>query len=260
MSHRHHYIYTYSPSYSSNSSYCQNNNQEIIGKDYINQLPNELLYSVWERLDNLVDLFVFGQVCRRWRELTGDDRLWSRIYVLVFGKKAQRKLEQLIMTGIIDKTSWREEFCKSMQKNVLRCQITLTIRYNTIPGQMVALSGNADALGGWDVKKGRKMEYIPDARGEDEPNWKITLSIPIGMHMQFIRLEYKYVIVDDNMNAIRWETISRRKEIYRGESVYYFRNYWNRMGYEYTSGFRHHYWEQKNWTVDLARKALIGAS
>jgi len=115
-----HVLVVYSPtSYSTPSSSTLFENSygcENGGKDYINTLPNELLYSVWERLDNLVDLFVFGQVCRRWRILTGDDRLWSRIFLLIFGRKAQRKLEQLLITGILAQTSWREEFCKSMQK------------------------------------------------------------------------------------------------------------------------------------------------
>ena len=44
------------------------------------------------------------------------------------------------------------------------------------------------------------------------------------------------------MVSLRWENTSRRKEIFRGESVYYFRNYWNRVGLEFSSGFRHQYW------------------
>lgn len=63
----------------------------------------------------------------------------------------------------------------------------------------------------------------------------------------------QYVLVDDDMRPLRWENTSRRKEIFRGESVYYFRNYWNRVGFEFSSGFRHHYWENRTWSIDICR-------
>ena len=77
-----------------------------------------------------------------------------------------------------------------MQQTVLRCQITFAIRYNTIPGQIVAVLGNVDTLGAWDVKKSRKMDYV-NALSDNEPNWKLTLSLPIGLSRQSVKLEYK---------------------------------------------------------------------
>jgi hypothetical protein len=53
------------------------------------------------------------------------------------------------------------------------------------------------------------------------------------------------------MSALLSEGTSRRKEIFRGESVYYFRNYWNRMGFEFCSGYRHQYWENQRWSIDI---------
>lgn len=77
-----------------------------------------------------------------------------------------------------------------MQQTVLRCQITFAIRYNTVPGQILAVMGNVEALGGWDVRRAHRMEYV-HTPNENEPNWKLTLSIPIGLLRQSIRLEYK---------------------------------------------------------------------
>jgi hypothetical protein len=121
---------------------------------------------------------------------------------------------------------------------------------------MVAIIGNAEALGAWDLKRARRMEYA-HTHSEDEPNWKLTISIPIGLTRRSVRLEYKYVLIDDNTSPLRWEGTSRCKEIFRGESVYYMRNYWNCVGYEFASGYRHQQWERAaaSWRVDL-RKLL----
>jgi hypothetical protein len=248
-------LMAYPTSTPSPSSRWQESDWILEEKDFVNSLPDEVLLKVWLHLDNLIELFVFGQVCRRWRNLTSDDRIWARIFALAFGKKALKKAEAASGTrGIFP--GWRPEFFKRLQRTVLRCQITFAIRYNTVPGQMVAIIGNAEALGAWDLKRARRMEYA-QTPSEDEPNWKLTISIPIGLTRRSVRLEYKYVLVDDNTNPLRWEGTSRRKEIFRGESVYYMRNYWNRVGFEFASGYRHQQWERAaaNWRVDL-RKLL----
>lgn len=77
-----------------------------------------------------------------------------------------------------------------MQQTVLRCQITFAIRYNTVPGQIMAVVGNVEALGAWDPKKARRMEYV-HTLSENEPNWKLTLSLPVGLSRHSLRLEYK---------------------------------------------------------------------
>jgi len=222
-------------------------------QDLISGLPPEILLYIWIHLNNLFDLFLFGQVCKRWRLLTGDDRLWERIFAQAFGLKAQRKQEQFrSSSGDLKRLTWREEFFLRMQQTVLRCQITFAIRYNTVPGQIMAVLGNVEALGAWDPKMARRMDYV-HTLSENEPNWKLTVSLPVGLARQSLRLEYKYVLVDDETRPLRWESTSRRREIFRGESVYYFRNYWNRMGFEFSSGFRHHYWENRVWSIDICR-------
>ena len=138
-------------------------------RELISSLPPEILLYIWVHLDNLFDLFLFGQVCRRWRLLTTDDRLWERIFAQAFGLKAQRK-QEIVRTSSenLARITWREEFfqryraCFSeashplrMQQTVLRCQITFAMRYNTVPGQIMALVGNVEALGAWDPKKAR---------------------------------------------------------------------------------------------------------
>jgi hypothetical protein len=72
---------------------CQESGKILEEKDFINTLPDELLLKVWLHLDSLIELFVFGQVCRRWRNLTSDGRIWARIFALAFGKKALKKVE-----------------------------------------------------------------------------------------------------------------------------------------------------------------------
>lgn len=77
-----------------------------------------------------------------------------------------------------------------------------------------------------------------------------------------LMLVLQYVLVNDEMTALRAEGTSRRKEIFRGESVYYFRNYWNRCGFEFCSGYRHQYWEAHRWSIDLStcRKVVVNSS
>jgi len=177
-------------------------------------------------------------------------------------KKHEEQLMLHVTAQYFQTCSWREEFCRRMQKSVLRCQITFTIRYNTYPGQIMCVIGNVEPLGVWDLKKAKQMEYVGTSTSrEDEPNWKLIVSVPVGLHRQFIKMEYKFVVVDDNLNAHRWETMTRRKDIFRGESVYYFRNYWNCEGYEYASGYRHQYWSRTNqqWKVNLCRAVASNA-
>src|SRR5690242_11653441 len=102
-----------------------------------------------------------------------------------------------LLTNILSTSSSSSSFffcladtTSRMQQTVLRCQITFAIRYNTIPGQIIAVMGNVEALGGWDVRKAHRMEYVCTPN-ETEPNWKLTLSIPVGLLRHSLRLEYK---------------------------------------------------------------------
>ena len=83
---------------------------QFAAPDLVSALPNELLLYIWIHLDNLYDLFLFGQVCKRWRTLTSDDQMWQRIFSQSFGAKAFKKLEQLQIQTNVPLCDWREHF------------------------------------------------------------------------------------------------------------------------------------------------------
>lgn len=73
-------------------------------------------------------------------------------------------------------------------------KVSLSIHYNTIPGQQLYLSGASKSLGKWDLSKAVKMDYGFGGQ------WSVTMDITEKTD----RLEYKYVMMDDFGHAV-WE-------------------------------------------------------
>ncbi len=73
-------------------------------------------------------------------------------------------------------------------------KITLTIHYQTIPGQQIYISGSSKLFGLWDVSQAQKMTYQGDGF------WKIS----VKTSQKTGRIEYKYLMKADSGYEV-WE-------------------------------------------------------
>ena len=73
-------------------------------------------------------------------------------------------------------------------------KITLTIHYQTIPGQQIYISGSSKLFGLWDVSLAQKMTYQGDGF------WKIS----VKTSQKTGRIEYKYLMKADSGYEV-WE-------------------------------------------------------
>ncbi|KAL2630387.1 hypothetical protein R1flu_015073 [Riccia fluitans] len=76
------------------------------------------------------------------------------------------------------------------------------IPYYTQWGQSLAISGSGAALGNWNVAQSQRM--TPQHEG-DSLVWEVMIAVPDNFETQ-----YKYCLVDDKLNLIKWEAGSRR--------------------------------------------------
>lgn len=83
-------------------------------------------------------------------------------------------------------------------------RITLRFRmsFYTKWGENLLICGSDSLFGSGDVKKG--MWMTPHHEGEDLV-WYAVVSVPDGFKM-----DYKYYIVDEQRNALKWEALESR--------------------------------------------------
>lgn len=83
--------------------------------------------------------------------------------------------------------------------------VTLVFRlpYYTQWGQSLLIAGSEPPLGSWNVKQGLSLSPVHQ---DNELIWCGKVSVSAGFNC-----EYKYYVVDDNKNVLRWETGEKRK-------------------------------------------------
>ena len=81
-------------------------------------------------------------------------------------------------------------------------KLRFRIPYYTDWGQSLVVCGSAPTLGSWNVKKGLLLSPIHQG---DELLWTGTIAVPF----QF-SCEYRYYVVDDAKNVLRWEVGNSR--------------------------------------------------
>ncbi len=78
--------------------------------------------------------------------------------------------------------------------------INFSIHYNTMPGRSVFVSGTSKELGEWNTLKALKMKY------EGSSIWSAKLDVPATPS----KIEYKYVICNEDGTAPGWEACKNR--------------------------------------------------
>jgi len=75
--------------------------------------------------------------------------------------------------------------------------------YYTQWGQSLLIAGSEPALGSWNVKQGLSLSPVHQ---DNELIWCGKVSVAAAF-----TCEYKYYVVDDNKNVLRWEAGENRK-------------------------------------------------
>eukprot|EP00899_Mesostigma_viride_P026609 jgi/Mesvir1/7132/Mv09233-RA.3 len=85
-----------------------------------------------------------------------------------------------------------------LQRLAPKCvTVHFRVKYMTVWGENLMISGPGHLFGSWNVKQGVWM--TPLHRGDDL-YWQATLSFPLGTN-----LEYQYVVVDERLKVLKWE-------------------------------------------------------
>lgn len=90
----------------------------------------------------------------------------------------------------------------STTKSMKSVKIKFRIPYFTEWGQSLVVCGSEPMLGSWNVKKG--LSLSPGHQG-DELIWTGTITVPCHFSC-----DYRYYVVDDAKNVLRWETGNKR--------------------------------------------------
>eukprot|EP01103_Thecamoeba_quadrilineata_P014554 TRINITY_DN4367_c0_g1_i1.p1 TRINITY_DN4367_c0_g1~~TRINITY_DN4367_c0_g1_i1.p1 ORF type:complete len:1085 (+),score=376.77 TRINITY_DN4367_c0_g1_i1:53-3307(+) len=98
--------------------------------------------------------------------------------------------------------------------------VTLQVLCPTISGQTLAVCGSVKQLGEWDQSASKKLTYIKGATIKDF-NWKLGISLPSDLYF-----EYKYLLLDDAGNMLRWEQRSNREVQLMGTKGYRLMDEW----------------------------------
>jgi len=85
-----------------------------------------------------------------------------------------------------------------MQPNKIR--VFLGVNYHTVLGENVYVVGNIPELGNWNTKLSFPLTY------HQHGNWSRALTLERRDQI----IEYKYIIVKESTNEIRWEEGSNR--------------------------------------------------
>lgn len=101
--------------------------------------------------------------------------------------------------------SWKEmaNLGLSSGKKISTVTVVFRLPYYTQWGQSLLISGSHSLLGSGNVKQGLKLS--PFHQG-DELVWRGKITVAIGF-----QCEYKYYLVDDDRNVLRWEAGNKRK-------------------------------------------------
>ncbi|CAL5085294.1 unnamed protein product [Urochloa decumbens] len=91
----------------------------------------------------------------------------------------------------------------SGKKSLNTVTLLFKLPYYTQWGQSLLISGSEPALGSWNVKQGLSLSPVHQ---DNELFWCGTVSVAAGFTS-----EYKYYVVDDNKNVLRWEAGEKRK-------------------------------------------------
>ncbi|OEL17021.1 4-alpha-glucanotransferase DPE2 [Dichanthelium oligosanthes] len=91
----------------------------------------------------------------------------------------------------------------SGKKSLNTVTLLFKLPYYTQWGQSLLLAGSEPALGSWNVKQGLSLTPVHQ---DNELIWCGSVSVAAGCSC-----EYKYYVVDDNKNVLRWEAGEKRK-------------------------------------------------
>jgi 4-alpha-glucanotransferase len=91
----------------------------------------------------------------------------------------------------------------SGKKSLNTATLLFKLPYYTQWGQSLLIAGSEPALGSWNVKQGLSLTPVHQ---DNELFWCGRLCVAAGFTS-----EYKYYLVDDNKNVLRWEAGEKRK-------------------------------------------------
>jgi len=91
----------------------------------------------------------------------------------------------------------------SGKKSLNTVTLLFKLPYYTQWGQSLLITGSESALGSWNVKQGLSLSPVHQ---DNELIWCGRVSVAAGF-----TCEYKYYVVDDNKNVLRWEAGENRK-------------------------------------------------
>ncbi|CAN6321373.1 unnamed protein product [Urochloa humidicola] len=91
----------------------------------------------------------------------------------------------------------------SGKKSLNTVTLLFKLPYYTQWGQSLLIAGSEPALGSWNVKQGLSLTPVHQ---DNELFWCGRVSVAAGFTS-----EYKYYVVDDNKNVLRWEAGEKRK-------------------------------------------------
>lgn len=91
----------------------------------------------------------------------------------------------------------------SVTKLMKSVKLKFRIPYYTEWGQSLVVCGSEPMLGSWNVKKGLLLSPVHEG---DELIWTRTIAVPCNFNC-----DYRYYVVDDAKNVIRWEMGNERK-------------------------------------------------
>lgn len=89
------------------------------------------------------------------------------------------------------------------KKSLNTVTLLFKLPYYTQWGQSLVIAGSEQALGSWNVKQGLSLSPVHQ---DKELFWCGRVSVAAGF-----TCEYKYYVVDDNKNVLRWESGEKRK-------------------------------------------------
>ena len=91
----------------------------------------------------------------------------------------------------------------SGKKSLNSVTLLFKLPYYTQWGQSLLIAGSEPALGSWNVKQGMSLSPVYQ---DNELIWCGSVSVVAGF-----TCEYKYYVVDDSKNVLRWEAGEKRK-------------------------------------------------
>jgi 4-alpha-glucanotransferase len=91
----------------------------------------------------------------------------------------------------------------SGKKHLNSVTLLFKLPYYTQWGQSLLIAGSEPALGSWNVKQGVSLSPVHQ---DSELIWCGSVSVVAGFTS-----EYKYYVVDDKKNVLRWEAGEKRK-------------------------------------------------